>query len=121
MTATLMTHCGAVQVHRRELDLIDAPPPTDTWFPVKHADVIDGVTRTLTAAGFEIAKQSFAVSHGNHRMFSTMDLSVPLHTGVSLAIGIRNSTDKTYGETSVMLDRDEISERQSIFGFFKNA
>ena len=96
MTATLMTHCGAVQVQRDELDLIDAPPPTDTWFPVRHSDVINGVTKTLTAAGFQIAKQSFALSHGNHRMFSTMDLTVPLHTGVSLAIGIRNSTDKTF-------------------------
>lgn len=96
MTATLVTHCGAVQVDRRDLDRIDAPPPTDTWFPVRHADVIDSVTRTLGAAGFDIAKQSFALSHGNHRMFSTMDLAVPLHTGVSLAIGIRNSTDKTF-------------------------
>lgn len=96
MTATLMTHCGAVKVQRSELQAIDAPPPTDTWFPVRHADVIDSVTNTLTAAGFEIAKQSFALSHGNHRMFSTMDLTVPLHTGVALAIGIRNSTDKTF-------------------------
>lgn len=96
MTATLVTHCGAVQVDRRDLDRIDAPPPTETWFPVRHADVIDSVTRTLGAAGFEIAKQTYALSHGNHRMFSTMDLAVPLHTGVSLAIGIRNSTDKTF-------------------------
>jgi hypothetical protein len=30
-TTTLVTHCGAREVSREELNQIEAPPPTQTW------------------------------------------------------------------------------------------
>jgi Domain of unknown function (DUF932) len=95
MTATLLIHRGAVRMDRDQLERIDAPPPTASWFPLRHADVIDGVTKTLGLAGFTVNKADYAVSRRGARLFATMDLAVPLHTGVNLAVGIRNSTDKT--------------------------
>src|SRR6202022_4046804 len=35
--STLIAHCGARIVSRQELDTIDAPAPTKTWFPVRHS------------------------------------------------------------------------------------
>lgn len=93
--STLVTHCGARAVNREELDAIEAPPPTKTWFPVKHSSVIDTVARALNAVGFEVRRLRFAVARRDARMFATMDLETPLGDGVSLAVGIRNSTDKS--------------------------
>jgi hypothetical protein len=95
-TSTLLTHCGARAISREQLDAIGAPPPTRTWFPVRHADAIDSVASALSDAGFAIRRVQFAVSRGNARLFSTMDLTARLACGVSLAVGVRNSTDKSF-------------------------
>ncbi|HYT87554.1 MAG TPA: DUF932 domain-containing protein [Gemmataceae bacterium] len=95
MTTSLITHCGARVVTRPELDLVEPPPATATWFPVKHSLVIDTVSQSLQAAGFQVERMKFALSRGDARLFATMDLASALATGVNLAVGIRNSTDKS--------------------------
>ena len=95
MSASLITHCGARGVTREELDLIEAPAPTATWFPVRHSLVIDTVSKSLESAGFRAERTQFALSRGDARLFATMDLASPLAVGVNLAVGIRNSTDKS--------------------------
>jgi len=96
MVATLMAHCGARLVTPGELDLMDAPPPTDTWFPIRHSQVLDTVMGTLDKAGFGISRVQLAVSADSARFFGTLDLSSPVCEGVNLAVGIRNSVDKSF-------------------------
>ena len=91
----LILHCGARQVERPELDLIEAPPPTETWFPLAHRTVLDRVLTTLDGAGFQVRRQEFGLSKDNHQFFGTLDLAADISEGVTLAVGIRNSTDKT--------------------------
>jgi hypothetical protein len=91
----LVTHCGARLVEREGLDKIEAPPATATWFPVKHATVIDTVWRSLAEAGFEVRAAKYALSRCDARLFATMDLATSLGSGVSLAVGVRNSTDRS--------------------------
>jgi hypothetical protein len=93
--SSLVTHCGARVVTREELDRVEAPSPTETWFPVKHSLVIDTVGRSLQEAGFRVERTQFALSRNDARLFATMDLASPLATGVNLAVGIRNSIDKS--------------------------
>ena len=96
MTSTLLAHCGSRLVTREELDLIKAPEPTSTWFPVDHSIVIDTVSQALIAAGFQIERMKFAVSRTDDaRLFAVADLRSNLATGVNLAVGIRNSFDKS--------------------------
>ena len=84
-TTTLVTHCGAREVSREELDQIEAPPPTQTWYPVRHTTVVESVTDLLRSGGFEIQKATYAVSRqGGARMFCTLDLATSLCPGVSL-------------------------------------
>jgi hypothetical protein len=90
-----MLHCGARQVERGELALVPTPEPTATWFPVGHETVIATVSEQIEAAGFIIQTARFGLSRGDARMFATMDLSARLADEVTLAIGIRNSTDKS--------------------------
>jgi hypothetical protein len=82
-------------VTREELDRVEPPPATATWFPVKHSLVIDTVNQSLQAAGFAVERVKFALSRGDARLFATMDLASPVASGVNLAVGIRNSTDKS--------------------------
>ncbi len=52
MADQLILHCGASQIELNALQDIEAPPPTETWYPVKHAVVLEAVTETLAGAGF---------------------------------------------------------------------
>lgn len=95
-TATLINHRGARIVEPEELALIQAPPPTETWFPLAHSHVLESVRTALCSAGYEIKRQQLSVAHDGHRFFGTLDLATPINNGISLAVGIRNSTDKSF-------------------------
>jgi hypothetical protein len=92
----LLNHCGAREVTLNELAVIEAPPATDTWFPISHFDVFRTVSQTLRSAGYEVGKQRFSLSQENHRFFGVLDLASRIAEGVNLSIGIRNSTDKSF-------------------------
>ncbi|MBI2479877.1 MAG: hypothetical protein HYV60_14965, partial [Planctomycetia bacterium] len=91
-----MNHCGATLVTKGDLEIIPAPPPTETWFPVRHLDVLDRVEEMLGNAGFEIRNYQLSVSHGKQRFFGGLDIGAQLADGVSLSIGVRNSNDKSF-------------------------
>lgn len=95
MATALVTHCGAMQVSREELDQFKAPEPTETWFPLAHSYVLDTVRESLSSAGFEVCGTKLAVTRGGSRFFGTLDLTAGLGNGVYLAVGIRNSNDKS--------------------------
>lgn len=95
-TSSLVVHRGARLVERAELDAIPAPPATATWFPVAHSQVLHEVTGRLADAGFQIRKAQHALSRNDARYFGTLDLESVLVPGVSLAVGVRNSTDKSF-------------------------
>lgn len=92
----LMLHRGGRVVDRAELDRIKAPPPTATWFPIAHSAVLDRVTSTLQEAGFAIRTTTLGLSPRGQRFFGTLDLNVPLATGVHLAVAVRNSIDQSF-------------------------
>ena len=93
--SALVLHCGAREVTREELARVATPAATETWFPVSHDTCVATVQESLTAAGFEIRQMRFGLARNDARMFATVDLASPLATGVSLAVGIRNSLDKS--------------------------
>ena len=92
----LVLHCGAVPVTADELGRFRTPPPEGKWFPVSHASVLGTVKSTLHDAGYEIRNERLGVMRDGSRFFGTLDLATPLATGVSLAVGVRNSVDKSF-------------------------
>jgi hypothetical protein len=94
--ARLVLHCGGRQVTREELDAVEAPPATATWYPVRHATVYETVRAALTDSGFVVQRAQFGLSRSDQRMFATLDLTSVLATGVTLSVGVRNSTDKSF-------------------------
>jgi hypothetical protein len=95
MSSALVLHRGAREVTQDELSTVPVPPATSTWFPISHGHVLATTLDTLTQAGFEVTRSSLALSRDDARFFATMDLSTSLTGGVSLAVGIRNSIDKS--------------------------
>ena len=92
----LINHCGASVVSKEDLQTIDAPESTKTWFPVRHQDVLTCVEETLDKSGFQIRKSQLSVSNNNHRFFGVLDIEAPLAEGVTLSVGVRNSNDKSF-------------------------
>lgn len=91
----LILHRGARHVTREELEQVHAPPPTDTWFPLAHSHVLDRTLSTLEQAGFRPSRTQLAVSRGAMQFFGTIDLQSPMADGVMLAVGVRNSVNRT--------------------------
>ncbi|MGE0536207.1 MAG: hypothetical protein AB7O68_14600 [Pirellulales bacterium] len=89
-------HVGARDVDRAELSLIEAPPPTRTWYPLKHADVLDTVCETLDGVGFGVESMQLSVARDNARFFGTLRLTNRVNDIASIAVGIRNSVDKSF-------------------------
>lgn len=94
----LMLHTGGRLCTLDELQAIPTPPPEGRWHPVAHAQVLDTVTATLTGAGYAVKSQALAVARDGKRFFGTLDLTTPLTPDgtVALAVGVRNSTDKSF-------------------------
>ena len=92
----LMLHCGARTVEETELRGCQTPPPEGRWYPIAHARVLDTVRGTLADAGYVVQSQKLALSRGDQRFFGVLDLATPLVTEVTLAVGIRNSVDKSF-------------------------
>lgn len=93
--ATLIKGAGSRLVTAIELAEYKAPDPVGRWFPLSHATVYERVRDSLVGYGFEIAKQELSVSQDGHKFFGTLRLTSVLSSSVTLAVGVRNSTDKT--------------------------
>jgi hypothetical protein len=91
----LIVHCGARHVDLDELAKVPAPPATDTWFPLKHIDVLNRVEATLAQSSFFVKRRQLALSRADARFFGTLDLESPVGRHVTLAVGVRNSVDKS--------------------------
>ncbi len=58
--------------------------------------MLDIAKQTLSDAGYRVRAQKLALSRSNARFFGTLDLATNLASGVSLAVAIRSSTDKSF-------------------------
>jgi hypothetical protein len=92
----LVLHRGAREVDIEELDRVPCPPSTETWFPVAHRTVLDRVCETLTGAGFGIEAMQLSLARDNARFFGTLTLKNRLNDDACLAVGVRNSIDKSF-------------------------
>lgn len=95
-SSNLILHRGAKSVSIEELAGYQAPPPEGRWFPLSHSRVLSVVSETLRDAGYQIDRTQCGVMRDGSRFFGTLDLKSPVAEGVSLAVGIRNSVDKSF-------------------------
>lgn len=108
-TSTLITHCGAQEVSRGELCVIEAPPPTDTWFPLKHAGVSHGLDQSRRNRLFFLSP----VAPNNIKDVGTSieEPGVPLHQVERLQpiVCPLNANDVLLGQAAVALGYRSLS------------
>ena len=63
---------------------------------MRHNHVFDAVLGTLEATDFQVQRMQLSLSQDDARFFGTLDLLSTVAEGVALAVGVRNSIDKTF-------------------------
>jgi hypothetical protein len=96
VSANLILHKGASLVTLEQLREFRAPEPEGRWYPIAHCSVLEAVKGTLGEAGYQVRTEKLALNREGTRFFGTLDLETAVGPGVHLAVGIRNSTDKTF-------------------------
>src|SRR3954447_1368600 len=94
--SNLVLHRGATTVSAEALGKFQAPSPEGRWYPLAHGRVLGAVSDSLREAGYDIAREQLGVMRDGSQFFGTLDLKSPISDGITLAVGIRNSVDKTF-------------------------
>lgn len=94
--STLCLHRGAREVDLETLQACRTPAPSGRWYPVAHARVLETVQATLHLAGYRITSRRLALACEGARFFGTLEVDSELAQGVRLAVGVRNSVDKSF-------------------------
>lgn len=92
----LILHRGAMEVGRKDLDLIPVPAATSSYQPVSHYQLaekmIDVAGNVMT--GFTLHKEMYGVTRNGMQMFAVLQYKNSDQM-LGLSIGIRNSYDKS--------------------------
>jgi hypothetical protein len=90
-----LLHSRSELVGRQDLLGLPVPEPTRTHVPIPHAAVVQALVESLGYRNIEVVNDEYAVTPDAMRMFGIMTVNVE-HSGVRLAVGIRNSHDKSF-------------------------
>jgi hypothetical protein len=95
VAATLLTHCGAQRVTRQDLAAFVPPPPTATWKPIKHSDLVDALHAELARRALQVRHEQYAVQHQGSMLFGTLELAWGATGDYTAALGLRTANDKS--------------------------
>lgn len=90
----LVIHAGGWLSNEKRLGEVEIPGLTSTYVPVSYIEPIELIRKECKKKGYQIKKESYALSKMSKRMFGVIDID----RGTSeegWAIGIRNSYDKS--------------------------
>jgi hypothetical protein len=91
----LLIHAGAEKVGRQDLLSLPTPEATETHKPVPHSRVIEALVESLDYRKIQVVRDEYAISKDAMKMFGFLELSLS-ETDIRIAIGIRNSHDKSF-------------------------
>lgn len=91
----LVLHAGATQIGRQDLLALPTPEATATHKPIPHHRLVEAMVESLAYRRLEVVKDEYAVSQDGMRLFGFLALNIE-HGGIRLALGIRNSHDKSF-------------------------
>jgi hypothetical protein len=81
-------------VDREQLSKVKMPEATESWYPLAHHALLEGVEKTLRHSGLEIVNESHLLAHEGDRYFGLLQVAGQ-ESDYSLVIGLRNSHDKS--------------------------
>ena len=98
MSSRLMVHCGGVRRTRDELSTLHTPPPTQTWRPVPHAELVAALLDGLAGQGVEVVREDYCtLGRDDAKLLGTLDLRIrDLDSpDFSIGLGLRAANDKS--------------------------
>jgi hypothetical protein len=117
--ATLMVHAGGVRRTREEPATLHTPPPTPTWEPVPHADLVGELIRGLERQGATVARDDYCtMGKDDARLLGTMDLRIPnLDTSdFAMGLGLRGANDKSMAIQVIAAARGFVCDNWAFSG-----
>lgn len=97
MTANLILHRGARLVSRDELLTVPTPARTQSWVPIPHSRLLDGVQTAMERSALRVVSERHGLTSDGNRYFGLLELSNDHDTGdFGLLVGLRNSHDKRF-------------------------
>lgn len=116
--AALVAHRGAELIGRQELRNLPTPDPTATHVPIAHGRIVEALIETLALRHLNVVKDEYAVTQDGMRMFGALTLDVQ-HSGVRVALGLRNSHDKSFSLALTVGFRVFVCDNLSFIGDFQ--
>ncbi|MBI4716089.1 MAG: hypothetical protein HY760_09180 [Nitrospirae bacterium] len=103
MDAILSSHCGSRLIRPAELEQLPAPLPLGPHHrPVPHHELVGILKEELEEAGYQVAREEYAVQNQGLKLFGVMDLvpapgtSSALSNGdKGLGLGFRHGNDQS--------------------------
>lgn len=114
MEATL-SHARSVLVGRQDLRDLVTPEPTATHFPIPHHRLVETLAESLHFRHLEITAEEYAVSPDGMRFFGVLTLNVE-ESGIRIALGLRNSHDKSFSLGLTVGRRVLVCDNLALFG-----
>lgn len=84
-----------------EVIAVPTPARTSTWGVVGHADAVDIIRSAARAANFNIASEEFCLAQNGNQLFGIAHIEEYGDERSTVAIGYRNSVNKTLGFATV--------------------
>lgn len=117
MSATLTLHSGAVAATREQVLNTATPDATDTWQPVPHSELLNGVIGRLESIGLRVRKESHGLQKDGLRWFGVFDLEARAQDrDYSLSVGLRNAHDMSWAAAAIMGAKVWICDNTSFSG-----
>lgn len=115
MTEATLSHSRSVLVGRQDLRDLPTPEPTATHHPIPHWRFVECLAETLNFRHLEIVAEEYAVSPDAMRFFGALTLNVE-DSGVRIALGLRNSHDKSFSLGLTVGRRVLVCDNLALFG-----
>jgi hypothetical protein len=113
----LIAHRGAELVGRQDLLALQTPPGTETHKPIPHATIVGSLIQSLAFRKLDVLADQYAVTSDGNRMFGVLTVNAE-HDGVRLALGIRNSHDKSFSLALTVGYKVFVCDNLAFFGDF---
>ena len=82
-------------VNRTQLAAVKTPVATESWYPLAHHALLEGVEKTLRRSGLEVVNESHLLAHEGDRYFGLLQVASEQEGDYSLVLGLRNAHDKS--------------------------
>lgn len=93
---SLIVHSDGYKCSLADVRAIKSPKFTDSWAPISHGNLIDMVKERMKNLKITIeGKGEFALAKDGAQMFATFDLRSEERKDFTLALGLRNSINKS--------------------------